>query len=134
MQPVATRLQICGALVALHGLVRVLTFWPLVILLFREPAAEAIHYIVVGAAVGFSFALAVVGISMMAGKVFAPKIYQLLIFLAATVELFGTIVLLLIGIPSEAFLLLLFGPTPFLAACEAFVVYSLIRHEMVPIA
>jgi hypothetical protein len=41
---------------------------------------------------------------MLAGKVFAPKINQLLIFLAATAELFGAMVLL-IGIPSEAFLL-----------------------------
>jgi hypothetical protein len=101
---VTTRLQVCGGLVALHGIVRVLTFAPLVILLLREPVAEAVHYIAVGAPFAFSLALSFVGIGMLAGKVFAPKINQLLIFLAATAELFGAMVLL-IGIPSEAFLL-----------------------------
>jgi hypothetical protein len=130
---VTTRLQVCGGLVALHGIVRVLTFAPLVILLLREPVAEAVHYIAVGAPFAFSLALSFVGIGMLAGKVFAPKINQLLIFLAATAELFGAMVLL-IGIPSEAFLLLLFGPSPMLLAGEAFVVYSLTRHGMMPIA
>ena len=122
----AKRLQICGVLVALHGIIRISTFSPLVILLFRE-RAEAIHYVVVGSAFTFCLALLFVGISMAAGKVFAPETYQLLISLAATAELLAAIVLVVIGLPSEAYLLLLFGPSPLLLV-EAFVIYSLRRE------
>jgi hypothetical protein len=97
--------------------------------LFRE-RAEAVHYIVVGSAFAFCLALLFVGISMAAGKVFAAKTSQLLISLAATAEFMAATVLLFIGVPSEAYLLLLFGPSPLLVTLEAFVVYSLTRYEM----
>jgi hypothetical protein len=126
---VAKRLQICGMLVALHGIIRISTFSPLVILLFRE-RAEAVHYIVVGSAFAFCLALLFVGISMAAGKVFAAKTYQLVISLATTAEFMAATVLLVIGVPSEAYLLLLFGPSPLLVTLKAFVVYSLTRYEM----
>jgi hypothetical protein len=119
-------------LVALHGIILISTFAPLVVLLFRE-RAEAVHYVVVGSAFAFCLALLFVGISVAARKVFAPKTSQLLISLAATAELLAAIVLLVIGIPSEAYLLLLFGPSPILLALEAFVVCSLTRQKFIPI-
>ena len=125
----ATRLEICGVLVALHGIIRISTFVPLVILLLRE-RTETAYYVVGGSALAFCLALLVAGISMVAGKVLAPKIYQLLIFLAATAELLAVIVLLAIGVPSEAYLLLLFGPSPLLLTLEAIVTYALTRHDM----